>query len=140
MKLFLSAALLIAGSAFAQDTVTRTDATDNKVVIMVGECSISRKIDFNNQEVYESTLPVTNCQEYKTYQAKVSGKSWNQKYTPVSGTESYSYKLEDATQINTGGSTADVMEMMRITAACNEKKQLLRELAKAQSGQAKCKL
>ncbi len=128
-------------SAFAQDEVTRTDKTDNSVVVMVGKCSISAKLDFNNQEVFESTLPVTQCQEYKTYRATLSGKSWNKTVTPIAGTETYSYKMEDATQVRTESpSTSSIMDMVTAMANCNDRRNLLVKLAQAQQGQAKCKL
>lgn len=142
MKIFslVLSSLILAGSALAEE-VTRTDKTSNTIPVIVGLCSVNKKIDpVTQKEVYESTLPVTNCQEYVTYQATVSGKSWNKKITPIAGTEKYSYKLEDDTQIGAGYSAEDILGYFNSLNACNEKRTLLVKLAEARKGQTKCSL
>jgi hypothetical protein len=139
-SVLIALASLATVAALANDPITRTDKTDQYQVITVGQCVISQKTDFNNQQVFESTLPVTNCQEYKTYQANVTGKSWNKTVTPIPGTETLSYKMEDATEIRTGELATDALGYLKTLQRCNEKRTLLMKLAETARGQVKCTL
>ncbi len=147
MKTFMIALVAVSASfnAFAEEQ-TRTDKTDNKIVVAVGNCTITTKYDsFNQRDVFEATLPATVCQEYKTYRATVTGSFWNQTVTPIAGSETYSHKLENDTEINTTDATnpdgsSNVFGYLSALNQCNSKRKLLNQLREAQKGKAKCSL
>lgn len=119
---------------------TRTDRTSNKVVVAVGNCTVDTKFDtLLQKDVYEATLPSTICQEYKTYRANVTGSFWNQTITPIPGTETYEYKLENESESNTT-QQQDAFGYLTVLNECNSKRKLLNQLREAQKGKAKCSL
>jgi len=147
MKSIVIALIAVSASFNASaEEQKRSDRTDNKIVVAVGKCTISTKYDsFNQRDVFEATLPSTICQEYKNYSANVTGSFWNQTVTPIPGTETYTYKLENDTEINTTDATnpdgtPNAFGYLNALNQCNSKRKLLNQLRDAQKGKAKCSL
>jgi hypothetical protein len=140
----LSLALFVGSNAFAQERKTYTSKTDQSQVVAVGACSVSAREDVSGVKRYESILPVSQCNEYVTYDANVEGKFWNQKVTKIPGTEKYSYKLETGNEVNTGeaitGEITDVLAYANALQTCEGKRKLLIRLQQASQGRAKCNL
>lgn len=94
--------LMAASSAFAQaepvKRVTRTVETGGVAAIKgtASSCSVPKITRSNTPSSVSSRFSYDVCVEYATYQADVTGKSWNTKDAEVPGTRRVFYRLESS--------------------------------------------
>lgn len=103
--LVMIATVVVASSALAQSKrVTRTVSTGQAAVLSrtLSSCSvpdlIPPKYQISSFQSTSSSFAYKVCKEFATYEADVTGNSWNTKDTEVPGTRRLSYRVETVTK------------------------------------------